>query len=241
MSTRYEHAYIDVAQAGARCQTLNSTFEPPNQKKPVPGLVKMAFSVDYITGPFTIIEDYSPTKENITGVYDKNAEPPIGKYQFGGLATLPTVVVDVQLAPNGQEYSTMTLYSCTAPLGATEVTELIFATREPTVDPTVLEAMIAVAKKQGIIWNDSDLKNVTRSNCKGPSPAPSPSPPAPTPAPSPTGGCGACIDSNKAWCYKDAKCYSVGSIVDPCASSQCCSTNSKSRCACKDCSDPGCQ
>jgi hypothetical protein len=135
----------------------------------------MAFRVDYITGPFTIIENYAPSKDNTPGVYIKTAVPPIGFVgsSAGALIELPTVVVDVLKELPGQTtkavpgYQAMTLYSCTAPLHATAVKELIFATREPTVDPAVLKAMQGTANKQGIFWKDSELKPVEHgSKCK---------------------------------------------------------------------------
>ena len=50
----YEHAYIDIAQVGASCQTLNSTYDAAS------GLISMPFAVKYGPIPFTIVELYTP-------------------------------------------------------------------------------------------------------------------------------------------------------------------------------------
>jgi hypothetical protein len=105
----FEHAFIDIAQEGASCQTLNSTFNPTTDK------ISMAFKVDYAFVPFTIIENYAP-KGNVTGYYTKKAQMP-----GSALLTLPTVVVDVIPSSSGDKYDAMTLYSCIDPLNAVQV------------------------------------------------------------------------------------------------------------------------
>ena len=50
----YEHAYIDIAQVGSSCQTLNSTYDAAS------GLISMPFAVKYGPIPFTIVELYTP-------------------------------------------------------------------------------------------------------------------------------------------------------------------------------------
>ena len=63
----YEHAYIDIAQVGSSCQTLNSTYDAAS------GLISMPFAVKYGPIPFTIVELYTPfpnatsTKAYVTG------------------------------------------------------------------------------------------------------------------------------------------------------------------------------
>ena len=154
----FEHAYIDIAQAGASCQTLNSTFDAASQQ------INMAFKVDYIgkVVPFTIIENYSP-KANLTGYYTKKAKMP-----GSSLLTLPTVVVDV--VPSSSDgsgpYEAMTLYSCINPAHAAQVTELVIATRSPTIEADTLSKLEATARAAGVTWNEKHLNRVDHSKCK---------------------------------------------------------------------------
>jgi hypothetical protein len=53
--------------------------------------------------------------------------------------------------------------------------------------------------------------------------------------------CSACETQGKAWCYKDKTCHDVGSVFNPCSSSQCCSDISISQCKCKSCGDTKCR
>ena len=62
----YEHAYIDIGQVGAKCQTLNSTYNPSTDK------LSMGFHVEYATGPFTMVEIYTPMNASVQGYYKKN-------------------------------------------------------------------------------------------------------------------------------------------------------------------------
>lgn len=95
----YEQAYIDVAQIGATCQTLNSTFVPHEHDWSLPspsstsgdtinGNVVMAFKVNYGKIPFTITELYTQNQPPANGSYTKTAEVPGGK-----LLKLDTVFV----------------------------------------------------------------------------------------------------------------------------------------------------
>jgi lipocalin len=158
----YEQAYIDIAQAGASCQTLNTSFNADTK------MVSMDFRVDYFgKKPFTIVEQYFPKnttdRGSSLGYYDKKADMP-----GSGLVVLPTVVVDAGYLPESHAssdlrnvpYETMTLFSCDL-----DVTELIFATRVPKADDAVLEAMKAVAKAAGVTWNEKKLKPVDHSKC----------------------------------------------------------------------------
>ena len=147
----YEHAFIDVAQVGASCQTLNSTHDAA-------GAVSMDFKVRYTIVPFTIVEVYTPLNASVRGWFNKNAQMPGGK-----LLNLPTVVVDVKTYGG---VDTMTLFSCIAPLHAAEVTELVFASRSPTIDDTTLASMKDAARAAGVKWNDANLKPVDHSKCK---------------------------------------------------------------------------
>jgi hypothetical protein len=147
----YEHAFIDVAQVGASCQTLNATHDAA-------GAVSMDFKVRYGPIPFTIVELYTPQNASVPGWFIKNAQMPGGK-----LLNLPTVAVDVHTY-GGED--TMTLYSCIAPLHAAQVNELVFASRSPMLDAATLDAMKAAAKTAGVVWDDSKLKPVDHSKCK---------------------------------------------------------------------------
>ena len=166
----YEQAYIDVAQVGASCQTLNGVPAPSNEK----GVAfAFDFKVDYGPLPFTITELYTPRKGDggggapAVGFYTKNAKMPMGK-----LLNLPTVFVDVTAGNatradgSAAPYETMTLYSCIDVLGALPVTELVFATRAKAPGAGVLAAMEASARAQGVAWNDQALKHVDHSKCK---------------------------------------------------------------------------
>ena len=88
----YEQAYTDIAQVGASCQTLNSTFvQPPNPASSNDGNVVMAFKVNYGKIPFTITELYTQNQPPVNGFYTKTAEMPGGKF-----LKLSTVFVDVR-------------------------------------------------------------------------------------------------------------------------------------------------
>jgi len=173
----YELAYHDPAQIGSTCQTLNSTLDTAT------GKLVMPFSVKYGPVPFTIVEEYSPTSE--VGVYSKIALPPIsakalgrsasalaqsrlgGRTAAGDTLTLPTVFVDVTTtAPSSSatEYETMTLYSCVQVDDDHIATELVFASRDKDATDETLDAMEAVARAQGVEWDDADLVRSTCSN-----------------------------------------------------------------------------
>eukprot|EP00656_Telonema_subtile_P001660 TRINITY_DN10726_c0_g1_i1.p1 TRINITY_DN10726_c0_g1~~TRINITY_DN10726_c0_g1_i1.p1 ORF type:complete len:175 (-),score=36.52 TRINITY_DN10726_c0_g1_i1:238-762(-) len=144
----YEHAYIDLAQVGSSCQTLNGTHSDST------GVILMDFAVKYGPIPFTIVEQYTPKNASTTrGLYTKQAKMPGGKF-----LTLSTVMVDV--TP-----SSMIMYSCVAPLHAAQVDELVFATRSPEVDAATLAQMKATARGAGVVWDDKRLKSVDHSKC----------------------------------------------------------------------------
>merc|ERR1719453_657971 len=135
----YESAFIDIAQVGASCQTLNASYDATS------GRVTMPFAVKYGPIPFTIVELYDP--ENATGMYLKHVNMPGGK-----LLKLDTVMVDVT-APNATApYETLTMVSCV--LG---VQEVIFAMRVPldAQNHAMLDKMKATAKGLGATWDDN--------------------------------------------------------------------------------------
>jgi hypothetical protein len=147
----YEHAFIDIAQIGATCQTLGVRYSKSTHD------VSMDFRVTYGKLPFTIVEDYAANR-SIPGLFTKEAEMP-----GAGLLKLPTVVVDVGTAPGaGGQYSSMILYSCAMKLGL-PIIELVIATRQPTISPPELQALLEVAKQQEIRWKPGELKLVNRA------------------------------------------------------------------------------
>lgn len=152
----YEHAYIDVAQVGASCQTLDAHFNASTHA------LSMDFRVTYGPVPFTIVEDYA-ANGTVRGLFVKRAEMP-----GAGLLTLPTVVVDAALPPDGgTRYDSITLFSCTTKLGLL-VTELVMATRAPTIEPAQLAAMKQEARLLGVPFQSSDLQLVNHTGCTPP-------------------------------------------------------------------------
>ena len=160
----YEQAYIDIAQSGASCQTLNTTYNDANQ------VVSTDFSVDYGPVPFTITEEYSPADQRCffsrdpaactLAYYNKQADVP-----GSGLVVLPTVVVDVSLSADGKQYETLTMYSCATPADLVDVHELVFFTREKQPANETLTRMQSIARAAGVPWKDSDLYYVNQTDC----------------------------------------------------------------------------
>lgn len=159
----YELAYSDLAQLGSTCQTMNVTVNDDGVS------LKSNFSVKYLNGkvPFTIIEEYRPKVNGtsiITGVYDKTADMPGGKF-----LVLPTVVVDVTVANTHDDannldekvYDTLILAVCKPLVGTSKVTEVQFFAREHSPMPSALNAMKAVAKEQGVPTDENRLRNGT--------------------------------------------------------------------------------
>jgi len=150
----YEQAYTDIAQVGASCQTLNSTYDAET------GGTSMDFAVKYLGGlPFTIVERYTPVNASVPGYYNKNAAMP-----GGSLLTLPTAVVDFTLSEDGSEYTSMTLFSCIAPVGVAQVTEVIIATKTPSISAAELSQLEDTARSLGVQWS-GDLTTVDHSRC----------------------------------------------------------------------------
>jgi hypothetical protein len=145
----YESAYIDIAQVGASCQTLNASYSAAS------GRVTMPFAVKYGPIPFTIVEVYDP--QNATGMYLKHVNMPGGQ-----LIKLNTVMVDVTASNATAPYETLTMVSCV--LG---VQEVVFAMRAPldAGNHATLNKMKATAKGLGAKWDDSKLKEVSFDKC----------------------------------------------------------------------------
>lgn len=156
----FEQAYIDPAQVGATCQTLNSTYNATND------ILTMPFSVEYFGQvPFTIVEQYTPHGNGTdSGMYDKVALPPVGSTAADSALVLPTVVVDVTGGGDTDPYDTMTLYSCLQ-VGQQVVTELIFASLSKMLTTDELVALEDTAKASGVQWDEAELTLVNQTSC----------------------------------------------------------------------------
>jgi len=145
----YEQSYADVAQVGAKCQTLNTTVLPNGID------FNVDFKVDYGPIPFTIVEQY--TNNGTMAYYNKNAKEPGGK-----LLTIQTVVVDVVESADKSRYDSVSLYSCIS-VGVS-VTEAVIATRTKIMDPTDVKVLEDKFFAQGVPVQT--LKRVDQSACK---------------------------------------------------------------------------
>ena len=133
----HEQAYIDVAQVGSACQTLNGTLTAA-------GELSMRFRVKYGPVPFALTETYTPMANASSGLYWKRARVP-----GGGLLKLRTVVVDVSPAAGG----VFVLFSCAGP-----IKELVVASRTSTLDNETLAESLALAHRLGVPFEDADVK-----------------------------------------------------------------------------------
>jgi hypothetical protein len=149
----YESAYIDIAQVGASCQTLNATYNDTS------GRLTMPFAVKYGPVPFTIVELYDP--QNQTGMYLKHVNMPGGK-----LLQLDTVIVDVTAKDATSPYETVMMVSCVS-VGI-PINEVVFAMRKPLDSSNIatLRDMETVARNLGVSWNEKQLKLVNRTASK---------------------------------------------------------------------------
>jgi hypothetical protein len=148
----YENAFIDIAQIGASCQTLNSTIAGPEWQA---GRVDMDFAVKYIGEliPFHITESYKPD-DVIPGVFMKHAASVPG----GKILQLPTAVVSA--TPDA-----FVLFSCLKEPILPPVTELVIASRKETMDDATVASLIAMAQAQGVPFDESDVKRVNHTGC----------------------------------------------------------------------------
>ena len=149
----YESAFIDIAQVGATCQTLNTTYNETS------GRMTMPFAVKYGPIPFTIVELYDPQNEK--GMYLKHVNMPGGK-----LLQLNTVIVDATAKDDTSPYDTVTMISCVS-VGIS-VNEVIFAQRVPLDETNLptLRTMETVARGLGASWDEKSLKLVNRTKEK---------------------------------------------------------------------------
>lgn len=144
----YEQAFIDIAQVGASCQTLNGTASAD-------GGLSVDFHVTYVGKvlPFTITEVYKPD-DATAGVYMKHAQMPGGK-----LLNLPTVVVDV----SPQSY---VLFSCLELPLLPPVMELVVVTRGAAANATLVASLLGLAKQLGVPFEAADVRRVDHHGCK---------------------------------------------------------------------------
>ena len=149
----YESAFIDPAQIGASCQTLNATYNETS------GRLTMPFAVKYGPLPFTIVELYDP--QNTTGMYLKHVNMPGGK-----LLQLDTVIVDATSKDGTSPYDTVTMISCLS-VGI-NINEIVFAMRDPLDSSNMdkLSRMEEVARGLGASWKQSSLQLVNRTKSK---------------------------------------------------------------------------
>lgn len=153
----YEQAYKDIAQVGASCQTLNATYHADT------GILDTDFAVKYGPVPFTIVEHYEQhdaAHETMKGVFRKSVSAP-GHIPGGSLVGLPTSVVTAQLSADKSRYESVILYSCVA-----VVSEIVIATRSPTLADADYQVMLETLKKRGV--PSSGLKRVDRTGCPKP-------------------------------------------------------------------------
>jgi hypothetical protein len=114
--SRYEHAYIDPAQVGSRCQRLAGGLSSKGElqvraqsrsrwfalfwARDKRHALQVAFEVLYGNTSFEIIEDYASNPDaSVLGAYNKTVEEPFGK-----LLRLPTVFVNVTDDGAGPSY-----------------------------------------------------------------------------------------------------------------------------------------
>jgi hypothetical protein len=142
----YQAAYIDVAQVGASCQTLNFTGGDAGS-----GGLSADFRVKYGPLPFTITELYSPA--GFEGGYKKHVAMPGGQ-----LLKLPTVVVDI--TPE-----TLMLFSCVDLPLVGNVIELVVATRSASPDAAVISQQLSLAQELGVPFVREDVKLSSHSRC----------------------------------------------------------------------------
>merc|ERR1711924_347164 len=149
----YEHSFQDPAQVGASCQTLNCSYNAQS------GELVMPFSVIYGKIPFTIEEHYAP-REGMKGVWRKSVKAPFG-IPGGSLVGLSTSAVSAKLSADGSRYESVILYSCLS-----IVTEIMFATRSPTISDADYQAMVDELKAKKL--STSGLRRVDWTKCDKP-------------------------------------------------------------------------
>jgi len=148
----YEIAFEDPAQAGARCQTVDDTFDKST------GEITQIFSVKYpLKIPYKQTLTYEPDKSGKRGVYTK--------YMQGAkaLLQLPTVVVDVKEGTDGK-YSMMTEF--TDKRVVVSVTELRLLARTPTITDEELQMAKKAMASTGLPQKYIDILKISNhSGC----------------------------------------------------------------------------
>ena len=139
-----EQLYFDIAQVGAKCQTLNVTSSGDDHS------ISMDFSVKYGPLPFTITELYTPSDE--IGMYVKRAAMPGGR-----LLELPPVIVDIRMDQK-EGVTAFTVYSC-LDFGP-GVRELVIATKDLNPPQELLDDIVDTALRARVDIASDDLKKV---------------------------------------------------------------------------------
>jgi hypothetical protein len=150
----YQHAFVDVQKAGVQKITGSNCQTMVNSHDDETGVVTIDFTDErrkpffFATPPIKLKEDLTPYDDR-KGFFEKKGGSLLKAGEIAQL-TMPTVVVEVT-------DDLLTLYSCLDLFNAVEVSELVFASRSPTIDDATLQAMKDFAVKQGIEWEESDL------------------------------------------------------------------------------------
>eukprot|EP00927_Polykrikos_kofoidii_P081073 TRINITY_DN78216_c0_g1_i1.p1 TRINITY_DN78216_c0_g1~~TRINITY_DN78216_c0_g1_i1.p1 ORF type:complete len:253 (-),score=24.49 TRINITY_DN78216_c0_g1_i1:183-875(-) len=156
--TWYEHAHADPAMAGTSCPKVAVTITADGFTEEV--------HVVYNSSQYTIVKQHVTHNGTTKGVFSKTVEFPPG---FPGqrLVGLPTVVVDAILSADGSRYDSAVIHSCYNML-VMDISELVFLTRSPTIDPAYLQSMIDGVKKRGLEISEGGVLGLNRvdwSNC----------------------------------------------------------------------------
>jgi hypothetical protein len=144
----YEAAYQDLAQVGAKCQTLVNTV-PSNDSSKYDGFTQQ-FKVLYGPLPFTLDSVYTPVNST-AGMYHRSL-------QGFDLLPLPSVIVDVKVDSVTGDYTALTDYLCASILGIVYI-EVRFLFRASNTSGTDIMAMVERAAALGLVWQKLDFNN----------------------------------------------------------------------------------
>ena len=162
----YENRFTDLAQIGARCQTMNKTAQRDGQS------IAETYTVYYGPLPFPLPLYYNatPGQRGVSSRY----------MQLAPYFTFPSVVVDFDTDPVSGRYTALIEYLCWDVLGLDYV-ELRISTRDPAPPDAYLDSLEARARALNVTWAGA-LTQVNFTGCPAPAvappPPPSPSPPA---------------------------------------------------------------
>jgi len=148
----FENRYTDLAQVGARCQTMNKTAQPDGQS------IAETYSVYYGSLPFPLPLYYNatPGQRGVSSRY----------MTLAPFLTFPSVVVDFDADPATGRYTALIEYLCWDVLGLDYV-ELRISTREPAPSASYLDSLEARARALNVTW-DGALTTVNFTGCPAP-------------------------------------------------------------------------